>query len=145
MDAWLLSWKQAVNKVDPFMVLAEVLTKHHVDIIDLNQEQLDQGIKSTGDRLTDYSDIWARIRKKKGLQVSNKDLKFTGKLRNKMYVSPYKMYTEIGSKDPKAGEVEDMNSNDIWSLTPENMDKLLWERGVADDFITLYTSKLIAA
>jgi hypothetical protein len=145
MESWVLSWENAIQKVDPYEVLKRVLISHHVDIIELNQEQLGKGIKSTGERLAPYSPAYAKIRAKKGLQTANTDFKVKGDFWDGIYANPSKLETIIGSRDFKEKFLEKRDGKDVFSLTPESIEKLLWERGVADDFITEYTNALIAA
>lgn len=135
-------WISAVKSVDPFEVLREVLKEHHADIIELNQLQLDKGIKADGTRLSPYSEPYKKLRRRMGLQAANKDLKFTGDFRDAMYANPTKDYTIIGSRDFKEKFLEKMEGNEIQGLTDESIESLLWDYGVAEDFTNKYIAKI---
>ena len=101
MEQWAISWEQAIQRVDPYQVLQRVLTAHRDDIIELNQEQLDHGVKSDGARLKSYTAPYAKWRKRKGLQIENTDFKVKNDFRKAMYAISTQMQTSIGSRDFK--------------------------------------------
>ena len=144
MNPWIHSWENAIQKVDPYEVLRLVLIAHHTDIIELNQEQLDKGLKSDVSQLKPYTSPYAKKRKKWGLKTSPTDFKVTGEFQDDMYANSLKYETIVGSRDFKTKYLENRDSNKIFALTKENIDKLLWEKGVADDFASLYTKTLLS-
>ena len=59
---------------------SELLFKRSKEIVELNNKQLMQGKGKSGDIMQrGYSSGYSKLRKKKGLQTSYVDLKFTGK------------------------------------------------------------------
>lgn len=61
--------------------------------------QLDEGVDGEGKRLPiPYSVPYAKKRIKAGLQISNKDLNFSGNFRSKAYVLAFENFMEIGHK-----------------------------------------------
>lgn len=139
----LEAWVQAVERTDPYEVLQKVMNAHRNDIIELNREQLSRGIKSTGERLSPYrSELYKKKRQRAGLQTKDKDLKFTGTLWGQMYSLAFEKFTEVGSKDKKEIWVEGMEGTEIWGLTDESIDKLLFDYGALQDFIDLYIQQI---
>ena len=65
----------------------------------LNREQLEKGIKSTGEELGDYVGYYREVRVKQGLQVDYVDLKVTGKFYNSIYAKREGNEYEIFSTD----------------------------------------------
>jgi hypothetical protein len=93
-------------KVNQGQLFKSAVSKLSAEIIRLNQEQLSEGKDAKGSRLPPYSTRheWARI--KKGLQISNKDLKFTGEFWDEFYTAAFEESFEIGSRDWKEGLLE---------------------------------------
>jgi hypothetical protein len=138
MDEWI----SAARGIDPYEVLKETMTHFHSDIIELNQEQLSEGTKSTSKRLSPYSEPYKKFRRKLGLQTANKDLKVTGAFWDAMYANPTKLYTIVGSRDYKEKYLEAMEGSEIFGLTEESLNDLFFKRGAADYFVNLYLQKL---
>jgi hypothetical protein len=145
MNDWLFDWEMAINKIDPGEVMRFVLNNHKEDIIDLNQKQLSKGIDSQNNRLHSYSSPYASWRKKKGLQTENTDLKVHGDFYKYMYVALKKTGGRVGSTDGKEGVLEWRYGEDIFWLTKDSQDILLWERGVANEFSIEYIRRVKAA
>jgi hypothetical protein len=136
-------WINAVKSVDPFEVLKETMLHFHAEIIELNQEQLDKGEKSTGERLSPYSTPYKKyVRQRLGLQTTNKDLNVTGKFRDDMYANPTQLYTIVGSRDFKEKFLEKMEGKEIFGLNEKNLNYLFFELGALDYFVNLYTQKV---
>ena len=148
MDEILDQWIGAFQEIKSSVVLKDILNAHHVDIIDLNQEQLKKGIKSTDGRLSPYSTSYAKRKRKPRIP---KTLYDTGDFYDNIYSSSVDLYTIVGSKDSKAKYIEAQEAyksgdspDDIYGLTDENLDILLYEYHVFDEFADQYVSKLIA-
>jgi hypothetical protein len=73
--------------------------------------------------LSPYSPSWRRVRSRAGLQTSVKDLKFTGRFHDEMYVFVSEDIM-IYSEDWKAAILESAYK-DIFGLTKENLDIFL--------------------
>ena len=145
MNDWLFEWEMAINKIDPNDIMRMVLNNHKDDIIDLNQKQLQKGMDSENKRLHPYSSPYAKARSKIGLQTENTDLKFHGDFYKYMYVALEKSGGRVGSTDGKEGVLEWRYGEEIFWLTKESQDILLWERGVAEEFSNEYIRRVKAA
>jgi len=92
-------------------------------ILELNKKQLLSGIDAKGVSLPPYSPSWQKVRAKRGLQTSRKDLKFTGRFHEEMYVF-FNEDIMIYSEDWKAAILES-KWGEIFGLTQENLDIFL--------------------
>ena len=144
-DKIMFDWEEAINRIDPIDVMRIVLEKHKDDIIELNQSQLQKGVDSEGQRLKAYSSPYEKVRRKKGLQTANTDLKFEGDFYKYMYVALGKTMGKVGSTDGKEGVLEWRYGDQIFWLTKESQELLLWEHGVAIDFKNEYIRRVKAA
>jgi hypothetical protein len=116
------------------VLLKRVLQRHSNDIEALNKAQLSKGERADGSRLPPYSKSYLKTRKKFGRPTAPMDLNLTGKFYEKFFTQYFDSYLNIGSKDGKEPILEQMFGY-IHGLTPESIDKLLWEIGVADELI----------
>lgn len=81
------------------MLISDAFDSASEQIEQLNREQLEKGIKSTGEELGDYVGYYREVRVKKGLQVDYVDLKVTGKFYNSIYAKREGNEYEIFSTD----------------------------------------------
>jgi len=75
------------NNVESFLNKwhEEAMIKHSNEIVDMNRKQMLQGINSEGEMMQQgYSPGYAKLRKKKGLQIGFVDMKFTGKFQDSL-------------------------------------------------------------
>ena len=117
-------------------VCKRVLQRHQDDIEALNKLQLSKGIRSDNTSLPAYKKSYLKTRRKHGRPTSPMDLNLTGQFYEKFFVEFYNSYLNIGSRDGKGPVLEEMFRSDIYGLTQENLDVLLWQMGFVDDFIT---------
>lgn len=128
-----IDFNQAINDC---MKINEV----QKDIITYNQEQLTDGIDSNGKVIETiasqeqksgfpYARFTVSERSKKGLQVRNVDLKFTGELWQSMEVQVKESGSEVLADMQKSdGNVMDNfdKSYDFWGLTKNNLENFVW-------------------
>lgn len=140
-------WVEAVKNVSVLEVVKEEMNVHRSDIIRLNQEQLKQGIKSTGERLSPYHPDYARRKKK---PITPKTLYDKGSFHGAIYAIPTLSHTLVGSRDSKADVVENQESykshddpDDIYGLTDESLERLLDEFGMREGIINGLVSRIL--
>lgn len=120
---------------DIFDILKRVLQKHANDIEALNKGQLSTGTKSDNTKLPAYQKSYLKTRRKYSRPTSPMDLNLKGDFYEKMFVDYFNSYLSIGSKDGKGPLLEKRFSSDIYGLTPESLDVLVWQKGVFDEFL----------
>jgi len=81
------------------MLINDAFNSASEQIEQLNREQLEKGIKSTGEELGDYVGYYREVRVQQGLQVDYVDLKVTGKFYNSIYAKREGNEYEIFSTD----------------------------------------------
>lgn len=128
------------------MTIAEAYRRYHAINIDmlindafegaketieqLNREQLEKGLLSTGGQIGDYGGYYREVRGEMGLQVDYVDLKVTGKFHNSIYAKREGNEYEIFSTDT-ASKVQSLIyggngvrkggfGEEIFGLTDEN-------------------------
>ena len=84
------------------MLISDAFDSASEQIEQLNREQLEKGIKSTGEELGDYVGYYREVRVKQGLQVDYVDLKVTGKFYNSIYAKREGNEYEIFSTDTES-------------------------------------------
>jgi hypothetical protein len=138
----LEDWIEEVNNIDLGEVIKESVLQFEDVILQMNKEQLDKGESSEGWHFSPYSAPYAKWRQKRGLQTANKDFKVTGEFRDDFYLLAFNKFYEVGSKNRKAEWLENKWSNDLYNLTDENKDRLLWEKGLADVIIDNFINRI---
>lgn len=112
------------------MLISDAFDSASEQIEQLNREQLEKGIKSTGEELGDYVGYYREVRGEQGLQVDYVDLKVTGKFHNSIYAKREGNEYEIFSTDT-ASKVQSLIyggngvrkggfGEEIFGLTDEN-------------------------
>ena len=128
-------WGKA--SIDIMPVVKNVLQQHKEDVIELNQYQLETfGKRSDNKKLSPYSKRYAKIRSSEGLPTDRKTLKRRGDMYNEMYALSFDNFMEIGSRNKVAVYHEQTYGDEIWGLSEQGIEKLLYEKGVAYELIT---------
>jgi hypothetical protein len=100
--------------------LAEIVAiageKNDAELADINIEQLDEGILSTGKKITpDYSPGYAKF---KGFKTPN--LKLEGDFHSGIFVDRKGEFLIFDSTDYKTPKLEGKYSSDIFGIAPKN-------------------------
>jgi hypothetical protein len=119
-----------------------VLQRHQKDIEALNKFQLSQGERSDNSKLPAYKKSYLKTRRKHGRPLAPMDLNLTGDFYDKFFSNYFDSYLTIGSKDGKERILEERFSDNIHGLTLESRDKLLWEMGVAEEFVQEFINEV---
>ena len=86
------------------MLISDAFDSASEQIEQLNREQLEKGLLSTGGQIGDYGGYYREVRGEMGLQVDYVDLKVTGKFHNSIYVKREGNEYEIFSSDTVSKE-----------------------------------------
>lgn len=116
-------------------ICKRVFQRHAKDIEALNKLQLSQGLRSDDSKLPAYRKSYLKTRRKHGRPLAPMDLNLTKSFYEGWFSNYLASYMTIGSRDGKGPILEQRFSSDIYGLTQENKDKLLWEMGVAEELI----------
>jgi hypothetical protein len=116
-------------------ICQRVLQRHAKDIEALNKLQLSKGLRSDEKSLPSYKKSYLKTRRKYGRPLAPMDLNLKGDFYEKFFSIYVASYMNIGSKDPKTGVLEGRFSSNIFGLSDESLNKLLWEMGVAGEII----------
>lgn len=93
-------------------------------MVELNRDQLEDGMRSDGSQLPPYSPATVEIKNAKGQQTQPMNLRDTGSWQGRLHVKKYDKYMEIISDDPKEGKLIERFGENIEGLTDENIDKV---------------------
>jgi hypothetical protein len=122
-------------------ICKRVLQRHSKDIEALNKSQLSKGLRSDNTKLPRYSTRYLKTRVKHGRPTSPMDLNLTGDFYKGFFASYFDSYMSISSSDHKEQVLESTYGN-IHGLTPESMDTLLWDMGVADEIVSEFIKEI---
>lgn len=137
---------EAAAKIDFKDIIQQTVKQFKSEIIKLNQDQLEQeGVDSKGKKLPPYAASTVRIKKRKGQRTDHMTLKDTGAFYEGFYLLAFHEFWEQGSRDSKAGKLEGKWSHtydegtvvsggygDIFGITEENLNKLMWQMGFVE-------------
>lgn len=129
-------------KVDENKVWKDSVEELRKQIILMNQDQLKQGFDAKGMKLPPYSNPYAR---KKGVSRTPKTLNAKGGFYSSFYVLAFDKFIEVGSKDWKAGFLENSekilgdSKGEVFGLNEENLTEL------RNLFYPIYSKNLINA
>jgi len=130
LDIFANKIKGLINEL-PYLV-AQAGSKVEAEMADLNVEQMNEGILSTGKKITPkYSDNYAKM---KGFKTFN--LKLEGDFQSGVFVETKQDYFKFDSIDGKTSDLEWKYSNEIFGIAPKNEQKQA-------DFIDPYLLELI--
>ncbi len=137
-------WGNVARKVNFMQIVRETVKEFKEQIAQLNKEQLEQrGIDSKGAKLSPYSPSYRMTRARRGLPTDRKTLKFTGAFHAGFYILAFDKFWEHGSRDSKEQKLVKDYGADIFGLTPESIDKLLWQLGFVQRLSDKYREALI--
>ena len=137
-------WGSVATRINFMQLVKETVKEFRKQITELNQQQLEkEGIDSKGIKLSPYSPSYKRVRARKGLPTNRKTLKFEGDFHAGFYALAFDRFWEQGSKDWKEQKLTKDYGIDIFGLTPESIDKLLWELGFVDRLREKYREALL--
>jgi hypothetical protein len=138
---------QALSEIDPKQLTAETVQETSDTILELNQQQMEQGIDQDGEKIHwlkdshyPYTRQYANRKSKLGLQTSVVDLKLTGNFyrSNKIRIES----DEVDYfNDGELGDILEKNyGKQIFGLTDEN--KQVYREGVfAETFREKFSAK----
>jgi hypothetical protein len=123
---WFEEWGEIANSLDKNLNtwIKEGFSIYKDQAIELNKGQLSEGKDTKGTALSPYSTPYKRKRIKAGLQVSRKDLNFTGEHYKGFYGLALQNYFEMGSKDWKA-DILEHNYPGIYGIPEADLDDFL--------------------
>jgi len=116
-------------------ICKRVFQRHAKDIEALNKSQLSKGTRSDDSKLPAYKKSYLKTRRKYGRPTAPMDLNLKGDFYEKFFSIYLDKYLNIGSKDSKTGILEGRFSENVFGLTEESKDILLWQMGVGDELI----------
>ena len=100
----------------------EALKVHAVQIEGLNLKQLNQGIDSTGDRITpNYTDYTVQRKVEKGQPTDRVTLKDTGDFYESIFIEVFKNAFQIDATDEKTEGLKYKYGNEVLGLTQEHI------------------------
>jgi hypothetical protein len=115
-----------LNKVDLKQLTGQALEQKKEEILDLNREQMQHGVLSTGSAIKpDYSPFTINEKMKKGQPFGNVTLKDTGAFQNGMDLKTEGEKYRITSLDSKTPDLMQKYSENIFGLT-ESGQKEAW-------------------
>ena len=139
----LTEFLNAAKTIDVTEIVRRVLSRHTDELVALQKARLHSGVKTDNEALPGYSDGWTYKRRKAGKQTSVKDLDYTGGHYKDMFAKVLKDYTEMGSEDFKQDILVHNWGIDIYGLSNDEMDYLLWDVGLALEMATEYGMELL--
>lgn len=119
--------------------LLAILAKHEEFILDLNREQMMQGIKANGAKIGEYKSETYEIMKLLYNPRGVMDLRLSGSFHNKMYMILDKLPGSIFSSDEKTEMLVNRYGKEIFGLTPANKERV---RKLIEKDVTEYYRKL---
>lgn len=116
---------EKLNKIELQNISEKIFDELIPKIEDYNVEQLNKGIKSTGDKIVPpYRPKTIAIKRKKGQPVDKVTLKDYGDFHNQIRVKKYASKFELVSYDEKSEKLQDKYTPDILGITDENIQKI---------------------
>lgn len=130
--------------IDMDVIVWRGLTRFRGEMVDLQKQRLSKGLLTTGKSLSGYTTPYKKVRTKHGRPTSPKDLNLTGEHYDKMYVIVQREYSQWGSNSWLSMILEHNWSEDIYGASDSDIDKILWDLGLADYIVEEYTKELAA-
>jgi hypothetical protein len=124
-----------LQKGSPKEALKKAIGKNEDKIMDLNRQQLDRGLDSTGRSLGKYKNFKYKNR------FQPVDLKLTGEFRNKFSLQISDTDTEIFSQDQKEGKLVKKYGKDIFGVPSPLIGNV--EDIIKEDFIENYRRQIV--
>lgn len=104
--------------VDLEQLTGRAMKQNEKQIVDLNKQQLDEGVDARGFRITpEYSAFTVMKKKEKGQVFDRVTLEDTGAFRNRMKLNVKQSTFEIDSDDSKTPDLKEKYSEDILGLS----------------------------
>lgn len=129
--------------IDMNSIVGRVLSRHTDELVALQQARLHRGERTDGEPLPlPYSSPYQKVRAKHGKGISIKDLDLTGGHYSGMYADVKKQFTEMGSNDWKEAILENNWGEEIYGLSDDDIDHILWGLGWAYEIIEEYKFEL---
>lgn len=102
-------------------IAIEVIEESEEDIVQLNLDQLNEGVTADGsDIQPEYTPFTVRIKKRKNQPFDRVTLKDTGDFYSKVFVKPFGNQFQISSDDPKTAMLVKKYGDKIFGLTEQN-------------------------
>jgi hypothetical protein len=120
---------KSAKAIDIKVIAWRVLSRHTDEMTDLQKSRLHRGERTDKKQLPPYSKPYIPVRVKYGRPISPKDLDLTGQHHDAMFTTTSKDYTLMGSSDWKQNILEWAWGDEIYGLSEEDMDIILWESG----------------
>jgi hypothetical protein len=125
-----------------YVILKRVLQRHESEIEALNKSQLSKGELSDGSKLPPYSKGYLKTRRKHRRPITPMDLNLTGDLYQSWFTTFFDSYLSLDSLDGKGPIHEKRFGSGIYGLSPESIEILIWEKGVADEFVVEFIKEI---
>lgn len=127
---------KGIIKFDINLATQEAVSRDKQKIINMNKQQLNDGLRSDGSEMPKYSRGSLVIKQLNGIRVPRNNsfsLKNkTGALQAGMFIKPERTFFEISSSDPKLNEKltdqapgKVLDNKDAFGLTPNNKEILI--------------------
>lgn len=113
-----------VQSLDAETILMEAASLNTDELADLNTQQMESGIMSTGENITPKygSNAYAQYKKSIGSKSSpTPDLKLTGDFHSGLYAKVENKKLKFGSTDWKEGTLQQQYTADIFGVTTDNL------------------------
>jgi hypothetical protein len=139
---WQEEWGELVKEMESNVNawIQEAFEHFKSDAIELNKNQLSQGLTNEGKSLSPYSTPYKKVRVKYGRPTSPKDLNLTGEHYKGFYGKAEQNFFEMGSENWKANILQH-NWGEIYGIPEEQIDEFLEQKifpFVAQKFVELF-------
>ena len=122
----IADFRRRWEKLDLISLTADAMGTQSPEIVELNKDQLNEGVLKTGSSITpSYAPLTVYYKREQGKEYRFVTLRDTGEFQSKMFLSLDRDTFKIDSSDWKATELTAKYSDDIFGLTSENK-RLAW-------------------
>jgi hypothetical protein len=122
-------------------IMARVLSRHTDEMVALQKKRIGSGKRVDGSSFTPYTKPYLPVRRKFSRPTAPKDYNLSGDHYAGMFADVGGSFTQMGSDDWKELILESMEKDKLYGLTDDDISTLLWENGVADEFVQEYITE----
>lgn len=125
IDSVIEGLQKFENEVDQYVL--DVVEENKEIVLDLNTEEqlFEKGIDSKGEKiLPNYTPYTVNIKQVLGQPTDRVTLRNTGNFHNSFYLKRAAKEIEISATDEKTEALVDKYGNEIFGLTPENLEEI---------------------